>query len=351
MSVLVTGGAGYIGSHAAHALVELGESVVVLDDFSSGMRGFIPASAQLVEGSVGDLQRVRRVLAEYRVEAVLHFAGSISVPESVEQPLEYYHNNTANSCVLIRACVDQGVQSFVFSSTAAVYGATDMAPVTEDTPTRPVSPYGRSKLMVEWVLDDTAQAHKLRYAALRYFNVAGIDPKGRTGQPEMQAPHLIKRAAQVAIGRAECLEIYGTDYPTRDGTAVRDYIHICDLVDAHILALQHLRRGGESGIYNCGYGKGCSVLDVVRAFERVTGRALPARHAARRPGDAPFVVADSTRLRKKLGWRPGLDRLDTIVSSALDWERQAILAQPGDVAAGTQGTTRGTFGSSGADNV
>jgi UDP-glucose 4-epimerase len=332
MAVLVTGGAGYIGSHAAHALVERGESVVVLDDFSSGVRGFIPASAQLVEGSVGDDYLVERLLAAHRVEAVLHFAGSISVPESIEQPLEYYHNNTENSCVLIQACVNQGVESFIFSSTAAVYGATDMVPVTEDAPTRPVSPYGRSKLMVEWVLGDVARARKLRYAALRYFNVAGIDPKGRTGQPERQVPHLIKRAAQVAIGRAECLDIYGTDYPTRDGTPVRDYIHICDLVDAHILALEHLRRGGESIVFNCGYGKGCSVLDVARAFERVTGRPLPARHAARRAGDAPFVVADSTCLREKLGWRPGFDLLDTIVSSALEWERQAVGGRPGDVA-------------------
>jgi len=324
MSVLVTGGAGYIGSHAAHALADRGESIVVLDDFSSGLRRFVPPSAELVEGCVGDFPLVRRVIADFCVEAVLHFAGSISVPESIERPLEYYQNNTANSCVLIQACVDQGVGNIIFSSTAAVYGATDMAPVNEQAIARPLNPYGQSKLMVESMLADAARAHGFRYSALRYFNVAGVGPGGRTGQPERQLPHLIKRAAQVALGQVEYLDIFGMDYPTHDGTAVRDYIHVIDLVDAHILALQRLRRGGESSVWNCGYGKGCSVLDVVCAFERVMGRALPTRQAPRRAGDAAFVVADSSRLRETLGWHPRFDRLDAIVSSALDWERQAI---------------------------
>lgn len=329
-SVLVTGGAGYIGSHAAHALVDRGERVVILDDFSTGLRRFVPPSAELVEGSVGDLRLIHSVLSDRRVESVLHFAGSISVPESTTHPLEYYHNNVANSCVFLKACVDLKIKNFIFSSTAAVYGATDPAPVTEDVPTRPLSPYGRSKLMVERMLADTSAAYPLRYVALRYFNVAGVDPKGRTGQPERQVPHLIKRAAQVAIGRAECLEIFGTDYATPDGTAVRDYIHVLDLVEAHILALEHLRRGGNSSVYNCGYGSGCSVLEMVGAFERVTGRPLPARLAPRRDGDPPFVVADSSRLRKELNWRPGFNHLDTIVNSALDWERQSWAHVSGD---------------------
>ncbi|HEX4081225.1 MAG TPA: UDP-glucose 4-epimerase GalE [Rhizomicrobium sp.] len=322
MSILVTGGAGYIGSHAAHALVDRGENVVVLDNLVSGVREFVPGEAEFVTGSAGDFHLVRQVIHDHDVEAVLHFAGSISVPESIERPLEYYQNNTAVARTLIETCVGAQVGQFIFSSTAAVYGITDAAPVAEAAPTRPLTPYGRSKLMIEWMLEDAALAHGLRYIALRYFNVAGVDPRGRTGQPERQVPHLIKRAAQVAVGRADHLDIYGTDYPTRDGTAVRDFIHICDLIDAHILALDHLRAGGAGSVLNCGYGRGASVRDVIAAIERVTGRTLPTRNAPRRPGDAAFVVADPTRLRETLAWQPKFASLDTIVASALEWERR-----------------------------
>jgi UDP-glucose 4-epimerase len=323
MAVLVTGGAGYIGSHVAHALAGGGESVVVLDNLSSGNRAFVPASAHFVAGSAGDAELVREVIEDHGVQAVLHFAGSIVVPESIERPLDYYENNTAVSRTLIETCVALKVGQFVFSSTAAVYGETSSAPVNESAATRPLSPYGRSKLMSEWMLEDAAKAHDFRYIALRYFNVAGVDPSGGAGQPDRQVPHLIKRAAQVALGRAPQLDVFGTDYPTPDGTAVRDYIHIRDLVAAHLLSLRHLRAGGAASVYNCGYGKGASVLEVVSAFERVTGQGLPVRHAPRREGDAPSVVADSSRLREELGWTPGFDRLDAMVGSALEWERQA----------------------------
>ncbi len=324
MSILVTGGAGYIGSHTAHALVDRGEDVVVLDNLTTGQRAFVPTTARFVEGDAGDAQFVRQIIRDCGVDAVMHFAASIAVPESIERPLDYYNNNTVVSRALIDVCVALQVQHFVFSSTAAVYGLTDSTPVDETAPTRPINPYGRSKLMVEWMLEDAAHAHDLRYIALRYFNVAGFDPGGRAGQPRRQVPHLIKRAAQVALGRADHLDIFGTDYPTRDGTAVRDYIHICDLVDAHLLSLDHLRSGGEGGVYNCGYGSGSSVLDVTAAFERATGRPLPVRNAPRRAGDPPFVIADPARLRATLGWEPHFDRLDTIVRSALDWESRQI---------------------------
>jgi UDP-glucose 4-epimerase len=322
MSVLVTGGAGYIGSHAAHALVDRGENVVVLDDLAGGLREFVPKSAHFVRGNAGDSDLLRRTIQQQAVQEVMHFAGFISVPESIDHPLVYYENNTAVSRTLVEVCVELQVRHFVFSSTAAVYGLTDDNPVGETAPARPINPYGRSKLMVEWILDDASRVHDFSHVALRYFNVAGIDPSGRTGQPRRQIPHLIKRAAQVALGRADYLEIFGADYPTRDGTAIRDYIHISDLVDAHLLALDALRGGAGSAIYNCGYGTGSTVLEVIAAFERATGRALPVRGAPRRPGDPPSVIADATRLRAKLGWKPRFDQLDTMVRSALDWERR-----------------------------
>jgi len=322
MSVLVTGGAGYIGSHTAHALDERGETVVVLDNLVTGNKSFVPASAVFVHGDVGDVALVRRILKEYAVDAVMHFAGSIVVPESIQEPLKYYTNNFEVSRALIKECVDASVGSFIFSSTAAVYGLPSNNPIGEDAPTRPISPYGRSKLMVEWLLEDCARAHQLRYIALRYFNVAGVDPKGRSGQPRSEVGHLIKRAAQVALGSLDHLEIYGTDYPTRDGTAVRDYIHISDLVEAHLLALDNLRRGSHSSTYNCGYGVGATVLEVVSAFQRVTGRPLPVRLTGARPGDAWEVVADSSRIRSAYGWQPRFNNLDVIVRSALQWERR-----------------------------
>jgi UDP-glucose 4-epimerase len=324
MSVLITGGAGYIGSHAAHALSARGEHVVVLDNLATGRRAFVPGSADFICGNAGDCQLLRRVIQDRGVEEVMHFAGSISVPESIERPLEYYRNNTEVSRALIQVCLELGISRFIFSSTAAVYGLTDAAPVPEAALKCPLSPYGRSKLMVEWILEDAAQPRNFRYVALRYFNVAGVDTGGRGGQPDRQVPHLIKRAAQVALGRANHLDIFGTDYPTRDGTAVRDYIHIYDLIDAHLLALDHLRSGGEAGIFNCGYGSGASVKEVVFAFEQVTGRSLPLRNAPRRAGDAAFVVADPGRLCEVLGWQPRYNRLDTMVRSALEWERHLV---------------------------
>ncbi|MGH6878503.1 MAG: UDP-glucose 4-epimerase GalE [Rhizomicrobium sp.] len=320
MSILVTGGAGYIGSHAAHALVARGDDIVVLDDLTSGMRAFVPRLAHFVNGSAGDTGLVRQTIETHKVNAVMHFAGSIVVPESIERPLDYYENNTAVSCRLLDACVTSGVRHFIFSSTAAVYGATELAPVAETAPTHPLSPYGRGKLMVEWMLDDASRANGLRYAALRYFNVAGVDSRGGAGQPRRQFAHLIKRAAQVALGRADHLDVYGTDYPAPDGTAVRDYIHIGDLVEAHLVALDYLRGGGVPGIYNCGYGTGSSVMEVTSAFEKLVGRALPVRAAPRREGDAGFVVANPSRLCDMMGWRPRFNRLDTIVQSALEWE-------------------------------
>ena len=321
MSVLVTGGAGYIGSHAAHALVERGEPVVVLDNLVTGNKLFVPPSAAFIEGDVGDVTLIRRILREYAVDAVMHFAGSIIVPESILQPLKYYTNNFEASRVLIEECITASVGNFIFSSTAAVYGLPSTNPVREDAPTRPISPYGRSKLMVEWLLEDCARAHDIRYVSLRYFNVAGVDPKGRTGQPPSEVGHLIKRAAQVALGKLDHLDIYGTEYPTRDGTAVRDYIHITDLVEAHLLALDDLRRGSHSSSYNCGYGVGATVLEVVSAFQKVTGKTLPTRSAAARQGDAGEVVADSSRIRSAYGWKPRFNDLEKIVRSALEWER------------------------------
>jgi UDP-glucose 4-epimerase len=327
MSVLVTGGAGYIGSHVAHALTDVGETVVVLDDLSSGNRAYIPSAAHFYEGSAGNAALVQRIMSDHCVQAVLHFAGSIVVPESIEMPLKYYENNTAVSRILIEACVASNVGQFVFSSTAAVYGETAVHPVREFDTTRPLSPYGRSKRMVEWILEDTAQAHEFRYVALRYFNVAGVDTTIGAGQPDRKVPHLIKRAAQVALGKVMELDVYGTDYPTPDGTAVRDYIHINDLANAHLLSLAHLRKGGVGGVYNVGYGRGVSVLEVISAFERSTGRPLPISRKGRRVGDAPSVVADSSRLRKELEWAPRFDRLELMVASSMEWERRLALAR------------------------
>jgi len=266
-AILVTGGAGYIGSHMTYALLDRGERVVVLDNLSTGVRGLVAEDATFVEGNVGDGTLVREVIKKHCIEAVIHFAGSIVVPESVTNPLLYYANNTMATRALIEACVDQGVQHFVFSSTAAVYGIPETSMVTEDTSKEPINPYGRSKLMTEWMLQDTAKAHDFRYVALRYFNVAGADPKGRTGQSTPRATHLIKRAAQAALGRVSHLDIFGTDYPTPDGTGVRDYIHVTDLVEAHLLALDALRGGAAADVFNCGYGRGLSVREIITAVE------------------------------------------------------------------------------------
>lgn len=322
MPILVTGGAGYIGSHMVLALLERGDEVVVLDDLSAGVAAPLRAKTRFVQGNAGDSGLVRKLLRDSRIDAVMHFAGSVVVPESVEKPLLYYANNTGASRSLVSACVDEGVRHFIFSSTAAVYGLPNHNPVTEEAPTLPINPYGRSKMMTEWVLEDTGKAHDFRYVTLRYFNVAGADPKGRAGQSTPHATHLIKRACQVALGRLPRLDVFGTDYPTQDGTSVRDYIHVSDLIAVHLLALDHLTKGGASVTLNCGYGHGFSVREVIRCVERVTGHELKTRDAPRRAGDPPELVADATRLRREFGWRPRQDSLDAIVASAYAWEQQ-----------------------------
>ena len=320
MAVMVTGGAGYIGSHMAWKLVEAGESVVVVDRLSTGFEWAVPAEAELVVADVADQDRIEAVMRRHAVDAVIHFAGSILVPESVADPLAYYRNNTVASRSLIESAVKAGVPRFIFSSTAAVYGSPAEIPVPEEAPLKPESPYGTSKLMTELMLRDTAAAHGLRYASLRYFNVAGADPEGRTGQSRAGATHLIHVAAEVAAGRRAYLPVFGTDYPTPDGTCIRDYIHVSDLVDAHYRALQHLRAGGDSLTANLGYGRGYSVLEVIDAVKRIAGRDIEVRLQDRRPGDAVAIIANADRARRELGWSPRFDDLETIVSHALRWE-------------------------------
>jgi UDP-glucose 4-epimerase len=320
MTVLVTGGAGYIGSHMTYALLDRGEKVIVLDNLSTGNRGLVAGHATFVEGNIGDQALVRKIIQDHAIDAAIHFAGSIVVPESMEHPLRYYANNTVASRALIEVCIEGGVKNFIFSSTAAVYGIPDEQLVGEDAEKSPINPYGRSKLMTEWMLEDAARAHDFRYVALRYFNVAGADPKGRTGQSTPRATHLIKRACQVALGRVPHLDIFGTDYPTPDGTCIRDYIHVCDLVEAHALALAALRDGLAPAIFNCGYGQGLSVRDVVKGVEKVSGKPLPVHESPRRAGDPPALIADSSRLMAQLNWRPQYNDLDEIVRSAFKWE-------------------------------
>lgn len=322
MTILVTGGAGYIGSHMTYGLGDRGERVVVLDNLTTGNRSLVNPEAEFVEGSIADRELVDAVLNDYDVESVVHFAGSIVVPESVENPIKYYQNNTAASCTLVEACLRKGIRNFIFSSTAAVYGMPDMPVVGEDVTPNPINPYGRSKLMIEWVLRDAARAHDFHFFALRYFNVAGADPKGRTGQSTPRATHLIKRACQAALGREPYLEIFGQDYPTPDGTGVRDYIHVTDLISAHLLALDHLRGGGESSIFNVGYGRGSSVREIIDIAEEVAGKQIPVRESQRRLGDPASLVADSSRLKDRLNWKPQYDDIKTIVRTAYEWERQ-----------------------------
>ena len=320
MTILVTGGAGYIGSHMVWKLVEVGEDVVVLDNLSTGFDWALPIDVRLVVGDIGDEGLVDRIMSEHSVDSVIHFAGSIVVPDSVADPLGYYLNNTVKSRALIASAVRNRVANFIFSSTAAVYGSPTEARLAEDTPTMPESPYGTSKLMTELMLRDAAAAHDIRYTALRYFNVAGADPNGRTGQSSRGATHLIKVAAEAAMGKRPHIDIFGTDYATPDGTCIRDYIHVTDLVNAHYLALQKLRDGGENLIANCGYGRGYSVHEVIRAVKQVSGVDFDLRVAGRRPGDPVTVVANADRARLQLGWEPEHDDLERIVGHALAWE-------------------------------
>ena len=329
MTILVTGGAGYIGSHMVHALVDAGEPIVVLDNLSTGFRFLIPASVPFVAGSTGDRDLVVKTLHQHRVTAIIHFAASIVVPESMREPLAYYRNNTMNTCMLLDAAVEAGVTQFIFSSTAAVYGNGGDAPVRETAPTPPISPYGNSKLMSEIILHDVGRAHGLHFVILRYFNVAGADPKLRTGQSTPAATHLIKVACEAALGRRPRLDVFGTDYPTPDGTCVREYIHVSDLARAHLAALAHLRRGGTSATFNCGYGHGHSVLEVIDAVRRASGRDFPVEIEGRRPGDPASLVADVTRIRATLDWHPQFDNLDTIVTHALAWERRLAAKREG----------------------
>ena len=322
MSVLVTGGAGYIGSHMVLELLDAGLQVVVLDNLTTGFRWAVPAQAQLVVGDCGDQDLVRTVIGKYEVTAIIHFAGSIVVPESVADPLGYYYNNTVKSRALMEAAVARGVKHFIFSSTAAVYGMTGDRPVDEDAPLKPMSPYGSSKLMTEIMLADTSRAHDFNYVALRYFNVAGADPLGRTGQSTPRATHLIKVACETALGQRSHMEVFGTDYPTADGTCVRDYIHVKDLARAHMSALKHLRGGGRSDVFNCGYGKGYSVLQVIDAVRHASNRDFEVKMSPRRPGDPAAVVAAPDKIMRQLGWQPEHANLDQIVTQAMAWERK-----------------------------
>ena len=322
MAVLVTGGAGYIGSHMVYALADAGEDVVVLDNLSTGFRWALPKNIPLYEGDTGDEKLALQIIARHDINAIIHFAASIVVPDSVADPLGYYRNNTANSRTLIEAAVKGGVHHFIFSSTAAVYGNPDIVPVPEDAPTVPMSPYGWSKLMTEIILRDTAHAHPLRYGVLRYFNVAGADPAMRTGQSTPAATHLIKVAVQTALGLRKKMDVFGTDYPTPDGTCIRDYIHVSDLVAAHSDALAYLRAGGDSVTLNCGYGRGFSVLDVIDTVKKVSGVDFRVDLAPKRAGDPARIVAASDRARHLLKWTPRFDDLSVIVSHALQWEQK-----------------------------
>jgi UDP-glucose 4-epimerase len=314
-----------------HALVDAGEPVVVLDNLSTGHEWALPPEVPLVVGETGDEALVGSLIAEHAVTEIIHFAASIVVPDSVSDPLRYYRNNTANSRSLIEAAVRGGVRHFIFSSTAAVYGNPARVPVSEDDPLQPMSPYGSSKLMTEIMLRDAAAAHGLGYVVLRYFNVAGADPRLRTGQSTPDATHLIKVAVQTALGMRPRMDVFGTDYPTPDGTCIRDYIHVTDLARAHRAALTYLRAGGDSATLNCGYGRGYSVLQVVEAVRRAVGREFPVRMAQRRPGDPMSIVAAAARIREQLQWTPELDDLNTIVAHAVAWERR-LSAQNGQAA-------------------
>jgi UDP-glucose 4-epimerase len=321
MGVLVTGGAGYIGSHVVLALLERGEAVVVLDNLSTGFRRLVPEQASFVLGDVGDVALLNRLILEHGIDSIMHFAGSVVVPESVANPLAYYFNNTVKSHALIQAALRNDIRNFIFSSSAAVYGTPVSNPVTEDAALRPISPYGSSKMMTETMLADVSRASELRYVALRYFNVAGADPQGRSGQSSAAATHLIKVACEVVCSRRPHLEIFGVDYPTPDGTCIRDYIHVTDLAQAHLNALSWLRKGLGSLVVNCGYGRGYSVLEVTNSMKRISGTDFKVVNGAPRAGDPPSLVAGVDLIGETLGWQPQFDDLELIAKHALAWER------------------------------
>ncbi|MCA1414689.1 UDP-glucose 4-epimerase GalE [Bradyrhizobium sp. NBAIM20] len=320
MAILVTGGAGYIGSQMVLDLVDADETVLVLDDLSTGFEAAVSPKSRLVVGDVGEASLVSRLIVEHNIDAIIHFAGSIVVPESVANPLYYYLNNASKTRTLIEVAVACRVPHFIFSSTAAVYSAQGSLPVKEGDPLLPQSPYGRSKLISEWILQDVSRVQPIKFAILRYFNVAGADPQRGIGQSTRGASHLIKAAIETATGKRPFVEVFGTDYPTPDGTCVRDYVHVKDLAGAHRLALARLRDGGESIIVNCGYGRGYSVLEVLHAVEKISGIKLDIRMAARRPGDAAMIIADPSVATTQLSWTPTFDSLDAIIRSALEWE-------------------------------
>ncbi|GMM61189.1 UDP-glucose 4-epimerase GalE [Novosphingobium pituita] len=327
--VLVTGGAGYIGSHAVLALRDAGWPVAVIDNLVTGFRFAVPDDVPLYEGDIADEALVARIIAEQGIGAIMHFAGSIIVPESVENPLKYYSNNTAKSRALIEAAVKGGVRHFIFSSTAATYGIPEVSPVTEDSPKQPINPYGMSKLMTEIMLADTARAHPLNFCVLRYFNVAGADPQARTGQSTAGATHLIKVAVEAALGKRESVGVFGTDFDTPDGTGVRDYIHVSDLAMAHVQALEALIDQPERSLtMNCGYGRGFSVLDVLNAVDRVTNRPVVRVMQGRRAGDPDSLISDNSRIKATLPWVPRHADLDTIIGHALAWERRLSEIRP-----------------------
>ena len=329
MTVLVTGGAGYIGSHLVHALAEAGESVVVIDNLSTGFSAFLPEGVPLFIGDAGDENLVEGVIAQHGIESIIHFAGSVVVPDSMRDPLLYYRNNTMTTRSLLNAAVKGGVKRFIFSSTAAVYGNPDQVPVPEHAPTRPMSPYGSSKLMAEIMLHDVAAAHEMNYVVLRYFNVAGADPLARVGLATVGATHLLKIAVEAATGQRAKVDVFGTDYPTPDGSAIRDFIHVSDLAQAHRAALSYLRDGGSSVTLNCGYGRGYSVLETIEAVRRVSMRNFAVQYAPRRPGDIMTMVANTSRIRSTLDWTPQYDDLETIAAHALAWEEKLFRERGG----------------------
>jgi UDP-glucose 4-epimerase len=331
MTILVTGGAGYIGSHTVQALTQGGANVVVIDNLSTGFSQFLPEGVPLFIGDAADENLVEGVIAAHGVEAIIHFAGSVVVPDSLRDPLGYYRNNTMTTRNLLNAAVRCNVRRFIFSSTAAVYGNSDQVPVPEEAPTCPLSPYGMSKLMTEIMLHDVAAAHGLRYVVLRYFNVAGADPDARIGLATAGATHLLKIAVEAATGQRAKIDVFGTDYPTADGSCIRDFIHVADLAEAHRAALAYLDGGGPSTTLNCGYGRGYSVLETIEAVRRASGRNFAIQHAERRPGDVMTMIADTTRIRATLDWTPRFDDIDTIARHALAWEEKLLAERQGDI--------------------